>query len=183
MNDLTASRDCRDSIISWWYFWEPTPSHPSHLHHSLQNKLESARPDPEEVEVLLTTSRILTYKYIWPWWYEDWVPLLSELRLQILSGPVYSHKLKWEHWQAYPLPGAPKHKDNWWQYWQIYCSAHLQFLLSFIKPLGISRVYHVYQNVGVVEVVPPVGSYLSLTPDVPNIELETLTLDRLDVKT
>ena len=62
-------------------------------------------------------------------------------------------------------------------------TAHLQFLLSFIKPLGISRVYHVYQNVGVVEVVPPVGSDLSLAPDVPNIELEPLTLNRLDVKT
>ena len=35
-------------IISWWYFSEPTPSHPSHPLHSLQNKLESARPDPEE---------------------------------------------------------------------------------------------------------------------------------------
>ena len=62
-------------------------------------------------------------------------------------------------------------------------TSHLQFLLSFIKPLGISRVYHVYQNVSIVEVVSPVWSNLSLTPDVPNIELEPLTLYRLDVKT
>ena len=62
-------------------------------------------------------------------------------------------------------------------------TTHLQFLLSFIKPLGVGRVYHVYQNVGVVKVVPPVGSNLSLAPNVPNVELEPLTLNRLDVKT
>ena len=62
-------------------------------------------------------------------------------------------------------------------------SSNLQFLLGLIKPLGVSRVYHVNQDIGVVEVVPPVGSDLSLTPDVPNIELEAFTLDRLDVKT
>ena len=66
----------------------------------------------------------------------------------------------------------------------LYCSsAHLQFLLGFIKPLGISRVYHVYQDVGVVEVIPPVRSDLSLTSDVPDIELEAFALNRFDVKT
>ena len=60
---------------------------------------------------------------------------------------------------------------------------NLQLLLCFIKPLGIGGVYDVYQDVGVVKIVPPVRSDLPLSSNIPNIELEAFALYRLDVKT
>ena len=39
-----------------------------------------------------------------------------------------------------------------------------------------------YQNVGIFEIVAPVGPDLALTSNIPDVELETGRLDRLDVE-
>ena len=55
-------------------------------------------------------------------------------------------------------------------------------MLSFIKPLGVGTVNHIYEYVSVVKVVPPVRPDLPLPPNVPHVELEALALHALDVE-
>lgn len=58
----------------------------------------------------------------------------------------------------------------------------LQLMTSFFEALLVGRVDDVDENVGVIKVVPPVRSNLSLTADVPHIEFEAVGRDRLDVE-
>ena len=60
--------------------------------------------------------------------------------------------------------------------------SYLKFLLCFLESLGVSTVNHIYEDVCVVEVVSPVRSDLPLATNVPDIELESLALDWLDVE-
>ena len=54
--------------------------------------------------------------------------------------------------------------------------------MCFIKPLCIGGIYDVYQDVRVIKVIPPVRPDLPLSSNIPNIELEPLRLDGLDIE-
>jgi hypothetical protein len=54
--------------------------------------------------------------------------------------------------------------------------------VNFFQPLRIGAIDHVYEGVGVVEVVSPIWPNLSLTSDIPNIELEAIFDYALDVE-
>ena len=59
---------------------------------------------------------------------------------------------------------------------------YLELLLGLFKSLCIRGVDDIDENVGVVKVIPPVRSDLSLAAYVPNIQPEARRLDGLDVE-
>ena len=59
---------------------------------------------------------------------------------------------------------------------------YLELLLGLFKSLCIRGVDDIDENVGVVKVIPPVRSDLSLAAYVPNIQPEARCLDGLDVE-
>jgi hypothetical protein len=58
----------------------------------------------------------------------------------------------------------------------------LELLLRLGNSLPVVRVNHKYKTLRVLEIVPPEGSNLVLSADVPYCEADVFVLDRLDVE-
>ena len=59
---------------------------------------------------------------------------------------------------------------------------HLEFLSSFLHPISVLAVHHIYEAICIVEVVPPEGPQLFLPPHVPDSEKHILVLHLLDIE-
>ncbi len=63
-----------------------------------------------------------------------------------------------------------------------YLQQLLQLLPCLLDPLGVGRVDHVYERIGVGEVVSPVLAEGLLSSDIPHVELELVVSEVLDVE-